>query len=38
MGSGWVFIEQTRRQSPTNQLHDINWDILDHASQALQLS
>ena len=24
-------------QLPTNQLHDINWGALDHASRALQL-
>ena len=24
-------------QLPTNQLHDINWGVLDHASRALQL-
>ena len=26
-----------RGQLPTNQLHDINWGALDHASRAPQL-
>ena len=25
-----------RGQLPTNQLHDINWSALDHASRAVQ--
>ena len=36
-GRGWVVIELAGGQLPTNQLLDINWGALDHASHAPQL-
>ena len=40
-GRGWVIIkyasDEQRSILPTNQLHDINWGALDHASCAPQL-
>ena len=36
-GRGWVIIKEAsdeRRSTTKNQLHDINWGALDHASHA----